>query len=99
MFIDNFFVAMALSQGMLATGLKEPYAMLRQVDDTPYDRKLPNVGFYELGNFVGVNTDGISVGKPFRYTNPEDWGHANEKLPEACLVGGKLHENPCPPLS
>ncbi len=93
--IDNIFLAMASQQGMLAGGLKSPYAVLHQSHTTrgPHAR-VGHIGLEEIAQNVGLNPNNIEVGQPFTYANPK-WGLAGVDMHEVCFIKGIRQPGPC----
>ncbi len=82
-------MAMVTAHGMLAAGLKWPYAVLHQVHAFRGGAARVNtIQLRDIGDYIGINVKHIGKpSKPLSYSN-SGWGLAGVSLPEACFVSG-----------
>ncbi len=93
--MDNVFLSMLATKGMLSVGMKAPYIVLHQSHSFRHgNARVASVDFPELESYLGVSGEPIVVGQPFKYSNPQ-WGLAGSDLPEACFIEDKPQPHPC----
>ncbi len=80
--IDNIFMAVATSKGMLSGGMKAPFAVLHQKHKRRGEQaRIMSVGLSRTAMFVGITLKELQ--RDTNYTNPNpNWGLVGVELPE-----------------